>query len=59
VFGVKAKRMPSPTHLLDAIRMRPGMYFGEPSLTALSGFLIGYSVALGVHGLPQDTAIAQ
>jgi len=33
------------------------MYLGEPSLTALNGFLTGYSVAMSVHGIPRDTAI--
>jgi hypothetical protein len=33
------------------------MYLGEASLTALGGFLTGYSVAVGLHGIADDTAV--
>ena len=35
--------------LLDAIRARPGMYLGKPSLLRLWLFLEGYQAALWAH----------
>ncbi|MCC5664560.1 hypothetical protein LC653_11685 [Nostoc sp. CHAB 5784] len=37
--------------ILAMIRSRPGMYLGQRSLTALSGFIGGYSFALGENGI--------
>ena len=39
--------------MLDAIRRRPGMYIGEPSLTKLWLYLHGYSSALSDDDIPQ------
>jgi hypothetical protein len=33
------------------------MYLGECSLSALSGVICGYQMALGVHGIENDTAL--
>jgi hypothetical protein len=43
--------------VLDAIRKKPGMYIGEPSLQRLHDFLGGYSAGLGrVRFSLKDTA---
>lgn len=44
-------------NLLDHIRKRPGMYLGECSLSALSGVICGYQMALGVHGIEDDASL--
>jgi hypothetical protein len=36
--------------LLEAIRLRPGMYIGEPSISRLHSFLTGYTCGLGRVG---------
>ena len=36
--------------ILEMIRPRPAMYLGQRSLTALDGFIGGYSFALGKMG---------
>ncbi|MGD0813333.1 MAG: hypothetical protein ABSA83_06995 [Verrucomicrobiota bacterium] len=46
--------MPINHHWLDAIRMRPGFYIAEPSLTALAGFISGYEAALGLHRIKEE-----
>jgi hypothetical protein len=40
--------------LIDAIRQRPGMYFGSKSLTAFYHFFSGYQVACGIHQIKDD-----
>ena len=40
--------------LLDAIRLRPGMYLGEPSLLRPWLFLEGYRAALRQHKIDDD-----
>ncbi|MFG2380836.1 hypothetical protein [Streptomyces avermitilis] len=39
---------------LDEVRLRPGMWLRGSSLQHLESMLIGYRVALGVHGIPED-----
>lgn len=46
--------MIQPASLIDAIRQRPGMYFGSKSLTAFFHFLGGYQVACGLHQITDD-----
>src|SRR6185436_20378216 len=55
MFGVK--RMPAVPDLLDTIRKRPGMYLGECSLSALYHTIGGYALALGRHGIENDTTL--
>ncbi|MCU0796227.1 MAG: hypothetical protein MUF31_09865 [Akkermansiaceae bacterium] len=40
--------------LIEAIRQRPGMYFGSKSLTAFHHFLCGYRLACDVHQIKDD-----
>jgi len=41
--------------VLNRLRRRPGMYIGEPSLTKLAGFLLGYDCAhYDLRGGPAD-----
>lgn len=46
--------MSKPASLIDAIRQRPGMYFGSKSLTAFYHFLGGYQTACGIHQIVDD-----
>ncbi|MFE7835795.1 hypothetical protein ACFU53_06905 [Streptomyces sp. NPDC057474] len=39
---------------LDEVRLRPGMWVRGGSLLHLESMLIGYTAALGVHGLDED-----
>ena len=47
--------MPAVPNLIEGIRKRPGLYLGECSLTALCFTLVGYELALGMHGIKDDT----
>jgi hypothetical protein len=49
--------MPAIPDLLDKIRKRPGIYLGERSLSALYHTIGGYALALGVHGIENDTPL--
>ena len=46
--------MSEPESLIEAIRLRPGMYFGSKSLTAFHQFLGGYQMACGLHEMEDD-----
>ena len=46
--------MSEPESLIEAIRLRPGMYFGSKSLTAFHQFLGGYQMACGLHQVEDD-----
>ncbi|CBG71737.1 conserved hypothetical protein [Streptomyces scabiei 87.22] len=39
---------------LDEVRLRPGMWVRGRSLLHLESILIGYTAALGVHGIDED-----
>lgn len=39
---------------LDEVRLRPGMWVRGRSLLHLESMLIGYTAALGVHGINED-----
>ncbi len=39
---------------LDEVRLRPGMWVRGRSLLHLESMLIGYTAALGVHGISED-----
>jgi hypothetical protein len=49
--------MPAVPDMLDRMRKRPGQYLGECSLSALYHAIGGYALALGVHGIENDTAL--
>lgn len=46
--------MIEPTSLIESIRIRPGMYFGEKSLTAFYHFLGGFQFACSLHGIEDN-----
>jgi hypothetical protein len=55
-----AKRRPKPvsdwadvTDMLEAVRLRPGMWVRRSSVQQLSTMLFGYWLALQVHGVPE------
>ncbi|WP_252536944.1 hypothetical protein [Streptomyces sp. RO-S4] len=39
---------------LEEVRLRPGMWVHRKSLQHLDSMLVGYRVALGVHGVAED-----
>jgi hypothetical protein len=45
--------------MFDAIRRRPGLYLGEPSLSALYHFISGYTAALGLHRIKEETPLPE
>jgi hypothetical protein len=47
--------MASDQSVLDKIRKRPGLYFGERSFTALWHFVCGYKQALAIHAIPYES----
>lgn len=51
---LRKNEMSDPASLIDAIRQRPGMYFGSKSLTAFYHFLAGYQMACGLHQIEED-----
>lgn len=40
--------------ILNELKLRPGMYTGENTLTSIAHFLQGYSFALMLHDLPRE-----
>ncbi|RFC50893.1 MAG: hypothetical protein DVB22_001761 [Verrucomicrobia bacterium] len=46
--------MSEPESLIEAMRLRPGMYLGSKSLTAFADFLGGYQLARGLHEMEDD-----
>jgi hypothetical protein len=49
--------MPAVPDFLDKIRKRPGLYLGECSVSALYHTIGGYNLALGLHGIENDTSL--
>ena len=48
---------PQERALLNGIRLRPGMYIGELSLSKIQAFLAGYQIALRNCGLEEQRCI--
>ena len=48
---------PQERALLNGMRMRPGMYIGELSLSKIQAFLAGYQIALRNCGLEEQRCI--
>ncbi|WP_414512292.1 hypothetical protein [Nostoc sp. PCC 9305] len=38
---------------LNKVRLRPGLYLGKKSLTALQALLLGYNIAVVEHNIPE------